>query len=85
MKLTFNIPDNKLEKITEAVIARYPIPLDNDRKQKFTPDEWVKEVVKKFILDIYNDNEREKAMSSINLEFQQKMKDVYTPDNNLVT
>ena len=49
--IEFTIADEDISRITEAMVALYPIPMDSDMNPKFTPGQWVKERTRQFIID----------------------------------
>ncbi len=67
MKLTINIPDDKVDLVIAATIAKYPIPYTDKAHPKvpdFTPLQWVKESVRRTIRDNVNEYRMEQATQS---------------------
>ncbi len=53
-EIKFIIPDEKLDRIVEAMKGRYKIPKDENGVALFTDTEWVKEAVRRLIVrDVY--------------------------------
>lgn len=49
--ITFKVADDKLPKIQSSFKTIYPIPLNEETQQPlFTDADWVKEVIKKFVI-----------------------------------
>ena len=50
--ITLTIPDEKLERVTNAIKGIYPIPdNDGDGELDYTPNQWAKEYVRQWVRD----------------------------------
>ena len=53
MQITFTIPDEKASRVVDAIAGEHPIPIDPDTGDpEFTPNQWAKEYVRRFIVRI---------------------------------
>jgi len=49
--ITFTIPDDKLPRVVEAMEGMFGIPdMNGDGQPDFTPNQWAKEAVRRFIV-----------------------------------
>ncbi len=55
MQITFTIPSNKIDRITEAFVSLYPIPKipdqDGNMVNEFSDNEWAKECIRQYTID----------------------------------
>lgn len=57
MKIIFNIPNNKVKKVADALAGLYPIPekpksVNSDVfVPAFTKEEWIKECIRRWVID----------------------------------
>ena len=68
MQITFNVPDNKVERIADAFAGTYPIALDSEHQPAFTKPLWVKECIKGFVIQTVMRFERDRAMNAIQID-----------------
>jgi len=73
--INFNIPDEKLQRIVDAMKGLFSIPEDDDGKPLFTDNAWAKEAVRRFIRDTVARWEQKEAKDAIR----------FTPENDIVT
>lgn len=76
MEIKFNISDDKVERVKEAMKGLYPIPVNPDtQKPLFTDNTWAKEVIRRFIVQQVARWEQVKAQKAIK----------FMPDDTIVT
>jgi len=75
MKIEITIDDAKISKVEEAFKELFPIPVittgvepDDDKVPKFTEQEWVKEVLRQFIVQNEARYRQSKARKDISLD-----------------
>ena len=63
IEVTFTIPDEELQRVKDAFVYTYPIPLDPITSEPlYTVNQWVKEVIKDFVKNKVLRFERRVAM-----------------------
>jgi len=80
--ITFTIPDDKIQRVVNAMKGLYPIPMINNGTvenpnlvPEFTDSQWAKERVRRFIRDTVARYEQRVAIESVK----------YTPDNDIAS
>lgn len=63
--ITFTIPDDKIQRVKDALSGLFPIPLDDDNNPLFTEGQWAKEKVKRWIVEQVNRWENKLAQESV--------------------
>lgn len=61
MQIIFTIPDEKVTRVVDAICGLFPIPTDTNGNPLFTPAQWAKEKIRRFIIDIVFRYEQKKA------------------------
>ena len=61
MQIIFTIPDAKLQRIIDAIVGFFPIPLDEEGNPLFTEAQWAKEKLRRIIVNIVYRYESRKA------------------------
>lgn len=84
MQIIFTIPDDKLQRIIDAINGIYPVPFLADIEDpespgipEFSPQQWAKERVRRFIVDTVH---RYEQIIAIN-----QAKENTPPDDELAT
>jgi len=74
--ITLTIPNDKVQRVTDAMQAAHPVPKDEVTGQPlFTANEWAKQVLIRFIVDMVHTHEKAEARRALNI----------VADNELVT
>ena len=71
MQITFTIPDDKFQRVVDAVNGIYPVP------PGFSPQQWAKERVRQFVITTVLRYEQGVAMDQV--------REDVLPDNELIT
>jgi len=50
MEIILTISDDKKEKVLDNIASLFAIPKDQNEKERFTKEEWLKELLRKFII-----------------------------------
>ena len=66
-EIKFTIPDEKLPTIVSAYETMYPIPLDEDGDPEFTPAQWAKEMIRRYIRQTVYNYQRKLAVENIDV------------------
>lgn len=66
MQVIFNIPNDKVQRVVQAIIYFHPIPQiwnadTQEMENQFTPSEWAKEYLRRFVIDMVFQYERQIA------------------------
>ncbi len=66
--INFLIPDAKLQKVIDAMVWSFPIPLDKNREPMFTEAQWAKESIRRYIIDRVHKKALSDARSAVSIE-----------------
>ncbi len=72
MKITFTIPDEQVYRLVDAFLDSYMV---DEETRAFTPVQWARESVRRFLVNRVHDFELKRARDSI----------VVTKDNDLIS
>ena len=65
MQITFTIPDDKVHRVIDAMIWFEPIPLDVNGQPLYTPGDWAKQCMRRWIVNYVFRYERLTAAAEI--------------------
>jgi len=68
MKISFNIPDAKAQRVKDAILGLYPNTegiTEEHPTPTLTDNQWVKEVIRRWIIDQVARNEQKEAQKII--------------------
>ena len=77
MQITFTIPDEKIQRVIDAIKGLFPVPIDENGDPLYTDSQWAKEKIRQFIIDSVYQYEQNKAQD-------EAMESIKT-DNSLVS
>lgn len=61
MQITFTISEAKKHRIINAITGLYAVPIDADGDPLFTPGQWAKEHLRRYIIELVYSYDRREA------------------------
>ena len=52
MQIAFTISATKIQRVTDAMKGRYPIPVDENGDPQYTDGQWAKEKLRRWLVDL---------------------------------
>ena len=77
MQITFTIPDEKVQRVVDAINGLFPVPVDKNGDPLFTEGQWTKEKLRRYIIYLVHLYEQREA--------QREAKELIERDDNIVS
>lgn len=87
--ITFTIPDTQLVRVRTAILDMYPNnecattnPDGSCATMKYTDSQWLKEVIRRYVVGLVYQSESNKARNQVNINIESEINKILLKDQN---